>query len=180
MRKDYDYMVLSIFLIVVIGIIAWAEIESRWRSKSDESPKLNPRKVKYVIALLLVLAVMLFFRYVTEVPLLFMLFTYAFLMMFCVGFFWLSLDNAKFRKWCKIYRVSSYALFMYWSIFLFEIFQRSMKFLTSNVKYYDGGYEAFDSLLQGIVGDVIVSLIMSSLFMLAVYLYKRYVSDIDN
>lgn len=45
---------------------------------------------------------------------------------------------------------------------------RSMKFLTSNVKYYDGGYEAFDSLLHRIVEDVIVSLIMSGLFVLAV------------
>ena len=94
-----------IFLIIVIGIIAWAEIESRWKSKSEESRKSNPRRMKYVIASLLVLAGMLFFRYVAEVPFLFMLFTYAFLMMFCVGFFWLSLDNAKFRKWCKIYRV---------------------------------------------------------------------------
>ena len=173
-------MGLLILLIIVIGIIVWAKIESRWKAIAGGIKKLNPGRMKYVIALFSLLAGMLFFKYVAEVPLLFMLFTYAFLMMFCVGFFWLSLDREKFRKHGKIYRVSGYALFMYWSIFLFEIFQRSMKFMTTRKTYYDGGREAFDVLLGDIILDVIVSLIMSGLFVLAVYLYKRYVSDTDN
>lgn len=168
-------MILIVFLVVGIGILLWAEIAARRKRVSEECKSISPSKMKYVIILLCVLLGVFFFNVIVRIPFLFSLFSFAFMMMFYYGFFWVSLNSKSFRKRGKIFRVTSFVLFCYWSILFFEIFQRSMKFLVVRDKYFDNGLEEFEVLLSDITGIVLISLIMSGLFVLVVYLYKRYV-----
>lgn len=99
------------------------------------------------------------------------IFGFIILMLFYYVMFWFILSNKSVRRRGKIFRCTVYTLCCVWGLLFFDRYTLIIRKINVN-DYEDYG---FWGIFHDIVDMFILAFMMSALFILAVYMYDRYV-----
>ena len=97
--------------------------------------------------------------------------------------FWALTKCKRLRRLKKPYRRAWFALWCYWTLFLFWIFSQTfyIEEYADRAGYRYGSVGAYRYFIMEMLGHVILSFIVSGLFLLAVYaavyMYQHYVEQ---
>ena len=99
------------------------------------------------------------------------IFSVLLLLIIYYSMFWVVMYGKKFRSMRKIFRITSFTLGWYWSLFLFWVYTQIISMIGHD---YDYEYYIYH-YVHGIFEMFILSLIVSILFVLGVYMYEKRV-----